>query len=181
LTALDVSHRLRGMIVSVAGGRDEAIRTLAGSNTVAGLAATMISLPSGGEVRLDDLGIVTDTVAERSTFARFNGDEPIVAVAVTCAKGASDVVVGKQVQARIDQFKAADANVDLKLIDVEAYRLAGVFQGPRAAFVLNASRHGEHHEGHARADRLVLGRDRRRRDRRWRGHGLDQAVSHQRF
>ncbi len=94
LTALDVSHRLRGAIVSVAGGRDDAIRTLAGSNTVAGLAATMISLPSGGEVRLDDLGVVTDTVAERSTFARFNG-EPIVAVAVTRAKGASDVVVGK--------------------------------------------------------------------------------------
>jgi hypothetical protein len=37
----------------------------------------MISLPSGGEVRLDDLGDVTDTVAERGTFAR-------------------DVVVGKQ-------------------------------------------------------------------------------------
>jgi multidrug efflux pump subunit AcrB len=90
LTALDVSHRLRGTIVSVAGGSDEAIRTLAGSNTVAGLAATMISLPSGGEVRLDDLGVVTDTVAECSTFARFNG-EPFVAV--TRAKGASDVVV----------------------------------------------------------------------------------------
>jgi hypothetical protein len=52
----------------------------------------MISLPSGGEVRLDDLGVVTDTVAECSTFARFNG-EPVVAVAVTRAKGASDVVV----------------------------------------------------------------------------------------
>jgi multidrug efflux pump subunit AcrB len=122
LTALDVSHRLRGTIVNVAGGRagiggrDEAIRTLAGSDTVAGLAATMISLPSGGEVRLDDLGVVTDTVAERSTFARFNG-EPVVAVAVTRAKGASDVVVGKQVQARIDQLKAADTNVDLKVID----------------------------------------------------------------
>jgi len=122
LTALDVSHRLRGTIVNVAGGRagiggrDEAIRTLAGSSTVAGLASTMISLPSGGEVRLDDLGVVTDTVAERSTFARFNG-EPIVAVAITRAKGASDVVVGKQVQARIDQLKATDANVELKLID----------------------------------------------------------------
>ena len=122
LTALDVSHRLRGTIVNVAGGRagiggrDEAIRTLAGSNTVAGLASTMISLPSGGEVRLDDLGVVTDTVAECSTFARYNG-EPIVAVAITRAKGASDVVVGKQVQARVDQLKAADANVELKLID----------------------------------------------------------------
>jgi multidrug efflux pump subunit AcrB len=122
LTALDVSHRLRGTIVNLAGGRagiggrDEAIRTLAGSNTVAGLAATMISLPSGGEVRLDDLGIVTDTVAERSTFARANG-EPVVAVAITRAKGASDVVVAKQVQARIDQLTSADPTVDLKVID----------------------------------------------------------------
>jgi multidrug efflux pump subunit AcrB len=122
LTALDVSHRLRGTIVNLAGGRagiggrDEAIRTLAGSNTVAGLAATMISLPSGGEVRLDDLGIVTDTVAERSTFARANG-EPVVAVAITRAKGASDVVVGKQVQARVDQLTSADPTVDLNLID----------------------------------------------------------------
>jgi multidrug efflux pump subunit AcrB len=73
LTALDVGHRLRGMIVSVAGGNND-------------------HLPSGGEVRLDDLGVVTDTVAECSTFARYNG-EPIVAIAVTRAKGASDVVV----------------------------------------------------------------------------------------
>src|SRR5579864_374481 len=122
LTALDVSHRLRGTIVNLAGGRagiggrDEAIRTLAGSNTVAGLAATMIGLPSGGEVRLDDLGIVTDTVAERSTFARATG-EPVVAVAITRAKGASDVVVAKQVQARIDQLTSADPTVDLNLID----------------------------------------------------------------
>jgi multidrug efflux pump subunit AcrB len=123
LTALDVSHRLRGTIVNVAGGRagiggrDEAIRTLAGSTTVADLAATMISLPSGGEVRLDDLGIVTDTVAERTTFARVNG-EPVVAVAITRAKGASDVVVAKQVQERVDKLKQTnDSSVDLKLID----------------------------------------------------------------
>ena len=122
LTALDVSHRLRGTIVNVAGGRagiggrDEAIRTLAGSSTVPGLAATMISLPSGGEVRLDDLGIVTDTVAERATFARVNG-EPVVAIAITRAKGASDVVVAKQVQERVDKLKEADSTVDLKPID----------------------------------------------------------------
>src|SRR5277367_6123944 len=58
LTAVDVSHRLRGTIMNVAGGRagiggrDEAIRTLAGSKSLADLAGTMISLPSGGEVRL---------------------------------------------------------------------------------------------------------------------------------
>ena len=31
----------------------------------------------GGEVRLDDLGTVTDTIAEPRTFARFDG-EPVV-------------------------------------------------------------------------------------------------------
>jgi hydrophobe/amphiphile efflux-1 (HAE1) family protein len=122
LTALDVSHRLRGTIANVAGGRasiggrDEAIRTIAGSKSLEGLAGTMISLPSGGEVRLDDLGVVTDTIAERSTFARFNG-QPVVAVDVRRSKGASDVVVATAVQQRIDQLKAANPDVDLKLID----------------------------------------------------------------
>jgi multidrug efflux pump subunit AcrB len=122
LTAIDVSHRLRGTIVNVAGGRaaiggrDQAIRTLAGSKSLADLAGTMISLPLGGEVRLDDLGIVTDTIAERTTFARFNG-EPIVAVGIKRGKGASDVVVAQSVQKRIDELKSTNPSVDLKPID----------------------------------------------------------------
>jgi multidrug efflux pump subunit AcrB len=122
LTAVDVSHRLRGTIMNVAGGRagiggrNEAIRTLAASKSLTDLAGTMISLPSGGEVRLDDLGIVTDTIAERTTFARFNG-EPVVAVGIKRAKGASDVVVAAAVQKRIDELKAVNPDVDLKPID----------------------------------------------------------------
>jgi len=122
MTALDVSRRLRGTIANVAGGRagiggrDEAIRTLAGSKSIQDLAGTMISLPSGGEVRLDDLGVVTDTTAERSKFARFNG-EPVVAVDIKRAKGASEVDVAAAVQKRIDELKAEHPDVDLKLID----------------------------------------------------------------
>jgi multidrug efflux pump subunit AcrB len=122
LTALDVSRRLRGSNVDVAGGRaeigqnDQAIRTLAGARTLNDLAGTMISLPNGGEVRLDDLGTVTDTIADRRTFARFNG-EPVVALAINRSKGASEVVVAKAVQKRIDELKAANPEVDLKLID----------------------------------------------------------------
>jgi multidrug efflux pump subunit AcrB len=121
LTAVDVSHRLRGTIMNVAGGRaaiggrDQAIRTLAGNNKLADLKGTMISLPQGGEVRLDDLGIVTDTIAEQTTFARLNG-EPIAAVGIKRGKGASDVVVAQAVQNRIDELKMA-SGVDLKLID----------------------------------------------------------------
>jgi len=122
LTALDVSQRLRGTNVDVAGGRaeigsnDQAIRTLAGARTLSELKGTMISLPAGGEVRLDDLGSVTDTVADRRTFARFQG-EPVVALAIKRSKGASDVVVAKAVQQRIDALKETHPEVDLQLID----------------------------------------------------------------
>jgi multidrug efflux pump subunit AcrB len=122
LTAIDVSRRLRGSNVDLAGGRaeigsnDQAIRTLAGARTLNDLAGTMISLPAGGEVRLDDLGTVTDTVADRRTFARFNG-EPVVALGIKRSKGASDVVVAEAVQQRINELKATNPEVDLQLID----------------------------------------------------------------
>ncbi len=122
LTALDVSRRLRGTNVDVAGGRaeigqnDQAIRTLAGARTLDELAGTMIALPAGGEVRLDDLGTVTDTIADRRTFARFNG-EPVVALGIKRSKGASDVVVAEAVQKRIDALKTTYPDVELKLID----------------------------------------------------------------
>src|SRR6478752_4730463 len=122
LTAADVSRRLRGSNVDLAGGRaeiggrDEAIRTLGGARTLNELAETMITLPMGGEVRLQDLGIVTDTIADRRTFARLDG-EPIVAFGIKRSKGASDVVVAAAVQKRIDELKQANPDVDLKLID----------------------------------------------------------------
>ena len=122
LTAVNVSQILRGSNVDVAGGRaqigknDQAIRTLAGAKTLNELAGTMIPLFGGGEMRLDDLGTVTDTIADRSTFARFNG-EPVVALGIKRSKGASDVKVADAVQVRIDALKVAYPDVDLKLID----------------------------------------------------------------
>jgi len=134
LTAVDVSRRLRGTNVDLAGGRaelggrDQAIRTLAGARTLNDLAATMISLPTGGAVRLDDLGTVTDTIAERRTFARLNG-EPVVALGIKRSKGASDVVVAAAVQKRIDELKSAYPDVDLKLIDSSVDFTLGNYEG----------------------------------------------------
>ena len=76
----------------------------------------MIALPTGGAVRLDDLGTVTDTVADPRTFARLNG-EPVVALGVKRSKGASDVVVAAAVKKRIDEIKADYPDIDLQLID----------------------------------------------------------------
>ncbi|MGA2287698.1 efflux RND transporter permease subunit, partial [Bradyrhizobium sp.] len=133
LTAVNVSQSLRGTNVDLAGGRaeigknDQAIRTLAGAKTLNDLAGTMIALFAGGEVRLDDLGTVTDTIADRRTFARFNG-EPVVALGIKRSKGASDVVVAKAVQKRIDALKEANPDVDLKLIDTSVEFTKGNYE-----------------------------------------------------
>ena len=133
LTAVNVSQSLRGTNVDLAGGRaeigknDQAIRTLAGAKTLNDLAGTMIRLSAGGEVRLDDLGTVTDTIADRRTFARFNG-EPVVALGIKRSKGASDVVVAAAVQKRIDALKIAYPDVDLKLIDTSVEFTKGNYE-----------------------------------------------------
>src|SRR6201993_2058657 len=133
LTAVNVSQSLRGTNVDLAGGRaeigknDQAIRTLAGAKTLNELAGTMIPLFGGGEVRLDDLGTVTDTIADRRTFARFNG-EPVVALGIKRSKGASDVVVAAAVQKRIDALKIAYPDVDLKLIDTSVEFTKGNYE-----------------------------------------------------
>ncbi len=122
LTPLDVSRQLRGSNVDLAGGRaeiggrEQAIRTLAGAKTIVDLAATKIALPSGGEVRLDDLGFVADTIAEPRTFARYDGT-PVVGFSILRSKGASDVGVMDAVAAQVAAIKAAHPDVELKLID----------------------------------------------------------------
>src|SRR5262249_52937836 len=122
LTALDVSRRLRGTVVDVAGGRteiggrDQSIRTLAGAKSLAQLSAARLARPRGCQVRLDDLGTVTDTIAEPRAFARANG-EPVVGFSILRSKGASDVTVADAVEARINSLKAEHPEVDLKLID----------------------------------------------------------------
>src|SRR6201988_4922514 len=89
-----------------AGGRSSArtskrFSRLPGANTLNEPAGTITTLQPGGEVPLDDLGTVTDSIADRRTFARFNG-EPVVALGIKRSKGASDVVVAAAVQKRID-------------------------------------------------------------------------------
>ena len=129
ITAGDVNRQLRATNVDLAGGRGEiagreqAIRTLAGKQTVADLAGTMIALPKGRKVRLDELGTVTDATAEPRAFATLDG-APVVAFAISRAKGASDVVVARDVANKVEELRKAHPNVELRLIDsMVAYTL----------------------------------------------------------
>ncbi len=122
VTAGDVNRQLRATNVDLAGGRGEiagreqAIRTLAGKQTLAELAATAIVLPKGRKVRLDQIGTVTDSFAERRTFATLN-KEPVVAFAISRSKGASDTVVYADVEKALTKLRRDHPGVELALID----------------------------------------------------------------
>ncbi len=133
ITAGDVNAQLRATNIDLAGGRGEiagreqAIRTLAGSRTITDLAATSISLPGGRKVRLDDLGEVTDTVEEPRKFAELAG-APVVAFAVSRAKGASDTTVAKQVADAVDELAKQHPGISFTLIDDTVTYTFGVYQ-----------------------------------------------------
>lgn len=120
LTADDVSRSVHSATQTTGdagvGGTGNALAT----RNLARLAATKISLPRSGQVRLDSIATVTDTIAEPRTFASLNG-EPIVAVSILRAKGASDVTVAARVEKLVNQIKSEHAGFDLKLIDTSVH------------------------------------------------------------
>ncbi len=131
ITAGDVNRQLRATNVDLAGGRgdiggqQQSIRTLAGAQTVDELAATKIVLPGGREVRLSDLGTVTDLYEEPKSFTRLNGETPTVAFQVFRSKGASDVRVAALARAKIDELRAANPAIAFTEIDNSVNYTAG--------------------------------------------------------
>ena len=132
ITAGDVNRQLRATNVDLAGGRGEiggreqAIRTLAGQTTVANLAATMIALPGGRKVRLDELGTVSDSFEEPRAFATVDKD-PVVAFSITRAKGASDTTVSTDVHNAIGELTKRYPDVQISLIDTTTTAVRGAY------------------------------------------------------
>ena len=133
VTAGEVNKQVRATNVDLAGGRGEiagreqSIRTLAGARTLEDLAATAISLPGGRNVRLSDLGTVTDGPAEQRRFARLDG-KPVVAFAVTRATGASDVTVAENLEQKIEMIRKDRPDVRIDLIDSYVTYTQGNFE-----------------------------------------------------
>lgn len=132
-TAGEVNRQVRASNINLAGGRGEiagreqAIRTLASKETVAELAGTMIALPGGRKVRLDQLGTVTDAIAEPRTFAKLDG-ETIVAFSISRAKGASDTVVAAAAAEKIAEIGKLYPDVALQRIDNTVDHTMGVYK-----------------------------------------------------
>jgi multidrug efflux pump subunit AcrB len=143
VTVVDVNEQLRAANVDIgggrveAGGRDAMIRTLAGARSLSSLAAIPVVLPTGATVRLDDLGTVTDGTAEPKTFALLDG-EPIVAFAISRARGASDVDVARAVAGRVAELQRANPSYEIRLIDSPVDYTIGNYQATMSTLVEGA-------------------------------------------
>jgi hydrophobic/amphiphilic exporter-1 (mainly G- bacteria), HAE1 family len=123
ITAADVNRQLRATNVDLAGGRGEVggqeqtIRTLGGARSLDDLAASKIILPGGRDVRLGELGEITDVYEEPRTFARLNAETPVVTAAIYRAKGASDYDVKNVVVKRMAELERENPSLTYQPID----------------------------------------------------------------
>ncbi len=133
VTASAVNAQLRATNTDLGAGRSEigageqAIRTLGDASTVARLAATTISLPSGQKVRLSDLGEVIDTFEELRSFSRLNGKQ-VVTFAVFRAKGASEVSVAEVVNTQLETIRSKYPQVGISLVDETVFYTYGNYE-----------------------------------------------------
>ncbi len=145
ITASDVNRQLRATNVDLAGGRGEIggneqiIRTLGGVRTVGDLETTKIILPGGREVRLGEIGVIADAWEEPRSFARRNGDTPVVALQVFRAKGASDYDVKNAVQKRIEELEKRDPSVSFAAIDDSVRYTYGNFRSAMNTLIEGAA------------------------------------------
>jgi multidrug efflux pump subunit AcrB len=122
LTAVEVNEQLRALNLDAAGGRaqvgggEQAIRVLGGAKTAEALGDTEIIIHGGKSVRLREIAVVHDGIAEVRQLARLNG-RPATTFGVYKAKGASDVTVARAVQTELDKI----------LVENPAVRLTPIF------------------------------------------------------
>ena len=126
ITAASVSSTLDSVESDTSGGRAEvgggrqSIRILGAVSSLEELKAIAIPLSNGKLVRLDEIGEVTDSYSERSSLAYLDG-EPVIGVQVKRSNGFSDTGVASDIGAAIEQFAAANPDVEI----VEAYSTVG--------------------------------------------------------
>ncbi len=126
VTAATVSSQLKAVQADTSGGLGEVggtrqtLRTLGALPSVEALKALRIPLANGQQVRLDDVAVVKDSFADRTSLAYLDG-KPVIAVEIKRSNGFSDSGVAADVSAAIKRFAAAHPNVQID----EAYSTIG--------------------------------------------------------
>lgn len=143
ITAESVNAQVRATNLDTSGGKgqinggEQAIRTLAGAETVTALADTKIAITGGRQVRLSDLGEVRDSWVEPVSFARLDG-KPVVSMSIYRGNGASDATVARLVDARIAKLAAAYPDVAFSKIDDGVYSIYGNFESAMQSLIEGA-------------------------------------------
>jgi len=111
VTAADVSRALRQVQQQSSGGRgqiggqEQSVRTIATVRQAVDLAALPIVLAGGRHLRLDQVAIVSDTVAERTQLARRDG-KLVVGFQIYRAKGFDETRIAEALRRALERMKA---------------------------------------------------------------------------
>ena len=117
-TAADISRQLRQIQQEASGGRtdvggaEQSVRTIATVKSAEELARIELTLTDGRRIRLDQVALVSDTVAEQRSAALLNG-KPVVGFEITRTRGAGETEVAAGVRRQLDVLKAAHPEIEV--------------------------------------------------------------------
>ncbi|HZR72643.1 efflux RND transporter permease subunit [Bradyrhizobium sp.] len=117
----DVSRALRQVEQESSGGKgqlgqsEQAVRTIATVRQASDLAALPIALADGRQIRLDQVAVVRDGIADRSKAALLNG-APAVGFKVFRARNFDETRIVDGVKAALDRLKAAEPSLSYRRV-----------------------------------------------------------------
>ncbi len=118
VTVAEISRQLKRVQQESSGGRsdlggaEQALRTIATVQSAQELAGLQIPLNDGRRVRLDQVALVKDTVAERRSGAFLDG-KPVVGFEITRSRGASEITVAEGVRKVLAQLKNDHPGIEI--------------------------------------------------------------------
>ncbi|MCG8317162.1 MAG: efflux RND transporter permease subunit [Pseudomonadales bacterium] len=133
ISAAEISRQLALTNVDLPGGRitlsgtEYSLRTLGSAQSVALLKEVRISISGGREVRLADLGALTDGGAEQRQVARLDG-KPVATFQVFKSQGTSEVTIAQGVEKKLEEIKTTHPYIRFNKIFSTAEETETTFQ-----------------------------------------------------
>lgn len=140
ITAPQINSALRSSSVDMPGGRSEVgsreqtVRVLAAAESVEVLADKVIYSAAGQTIRLSDVAVVSDGVAERRGYATLNG-QSVVGFQVKKTKSASDVGMARDVARAVEELDDLYDGMSFNLIASTAQSTNNSFNATLIALV----------------------------------------------
>ena len=137
VSAIEVSRQLRLVQQEAPGGRgnvsgaEQSVRTIATVRTAAELARLELPLSDGRRVRLDQVALVLDSVAEPRSMATQDGQK-VVGFEIFRTRGASELEVAKGARKAVAELQAAHPNILLRQVIDNAQPVQENFEGSMA-------------------------------------------------